>query len=270
LRRRGRLPDPPELPAAARPPWPPWYAPVALIGSFFAVSVAAVPVLPLIFIAGLSDTLGAIALLVLALLQDGVFVGAAVLFASFTRTPLAWHFGVRSTPFWPTVGWTLLAFALMLGIEVAVIELLGVDDTEIDELGKLSGLAGIAVAIVIVLLAPVAEEIFFRAFFYRALRTRMRIWSASLLTGCVFASVHLQYYAEPVLLLIIAAFGVVQCLLYERTGSLFAVIATHAAFNAVASIAIAPVPAVVIGVLMLLACVLVSRRAGPAPSPMPA
>ncbi|MGH2846723.1 MAG: lysostaphin resistance A-like protein [Thermoleophilaceae bacterium] len=264
------MPDPPELPEAARPPWPPWYAPVALIGSFVAIAVAAVPVLPLVLISGTSDTLGAVALLVLALLQDGIFVGAALLFAAFRRRPRAWHFGVRATPFWPTLGWTALALALMLGIEIGVIELFEVGDTELEELQGLSPAAAVAIALVIVLLAPVAEEIFFRAFFYRALRTRMRVVPAALLTGCVFSSVHLQYWTEPALLLVIAAFGIGQCLLYERTGSLFAVIATHAAFNAFGSLGIAPVPALAIGALVLAGCVLVPRRAGAAPDPMPA
>lgn len=264
-----RLPDPPELPAGARPPWPPWYAPVALLAAFATIIFAVSPVLPLIIVSGVSETLGAIALLVLALLQDGVFVGAAVLFAGFTRAPRAWHFGVRATPFWPTLGWTVLAFALLFGIEAGVIELFGVDDTDFDELGDLGPLAAIAIAVVVVVLAPVAEEIFFRAFFYRALRTRLRVWSASLITGCVFASVHLQYYAEPALLLVIAAFGIGQCLLYERTGSLFAVIATHAAFNTVASLEIAALPALVLCALVLLACVVVPRRVGRAPTPMP-
>jgi uncharacterized protein len=168
------------------------------------------------------------------------------------------------------VGWTLLAFVVMLGIEVGTIELFGIDDTDFEQLGDLSDLAAIAVAIVVVLLAPVAEEIFFRAFFYRALRTKLRVWSASLITGCVFASVHVQYYSEPALLLVIAAFGIGQCLLYERTGSLFAVIATHAAFNTVATLGIAPVPALIMGALVLVACVLVPRRVGRAPTPMPA
>jgi uncharacterized protein len=268
--RRVRLPEPPELPAAARPPWPPWYAPVALLGTFVAISFAALPVLPLLLLSGLSDTMGALALLVLAMLQDGVFVGAAILFAAFKRKPRAWHFGARSTPFWPTLGWTVLAFALMLGIEIGVLELFEPDDTEIEELQELSAVAAIAISIVVVLLAPVAEEIFFRAFFYRALRTRLRVWSASLITGCVFASVHLQYWTEPILLVVIAAFGIGQCLLYERTGSLFAVIATHAAFNTFASLGFAPVPAVITGLLVFAGCVLVPRRLGRAPSPLPA
>ena len=264
------LPDPPELPTAARPPWPPWYAPVALIGSFVAVAVAVIPVLPLLLIGGISDTLGAVSLLVLALLQDGIFVGAAVLFAGFSRRPRAWHFGIRATPFGRTLGWSVLVFALMLGIEVGVVELFDVGDTELEELQDLSPVAAVAISLVIVLLAPVAEELFFRAFFYRALRTRMRVWSASLLTGCVFASVHLQYWTEPALMIVIACFGIGQCLLYEHTGSLFAVIATHAAFNTFASLGIAPVPALAVGALVLAGCVLVPRRIGRAPDPMPA
>jgi uncharacterized protein len=240
---------------------------VALVASFVAIGFAALPVLPLVFISGLSDNLGAIALLVLALLQDGVLVGVAVLFAGFTRAPQGWHFGIRATPFWPTAGWTVLAFTLMLGFEIASIELFRVDEG--DEFGDLGGLAAVAVVFVVVLLAPVAEEIFFRAFFYRALRTRLRVWSASLITGCVFASVHVQYYFEPALLLVIAAFGIGQCLLYERTGSLFAVIATHAAFNAFASLEIAAVPALVMGALVLLGCVLMPWQVGRAPRPMP-
>ena len=86
----------------------------------------------------------------------------------------------------------------------------------------------------------------------------------------MFASVHLQYYSEPALLLVIAVFGIGQCLLYERTGSLFAVIATHAAFNTVASLEIAPIPALVMGSLVLLGCVLVPRRVGRRPGPLPA
>ena len=43
--------------------------------------------------------------------------------------------------------------------------------------------AGFAVALAVIVVAPVAEEIFFRAFFYRALRTRLPVWSAALIDG---------------------------------------------------------------------------------------
>jgi hypothetical protein len=57
---------------------------------------------------------------------------------------------------------------------------------------------------------------------------------------------------------------------YERTGSLFAVIAIHAAFNTFATLSIAPLPAVVIGAFVVMGCVGAPRLAGRWPSPVPA
>jgi uncharacterized protein len=118
--------------------------------------------------------------------------------------------------------------------------------------------------------APVAEELFFRAFFYRALRTRLPVWSAALIDGLVFGSLHFQGLDSAIILPVIAVFGVGQCLVYERTGSLFAVIAIHAAFNTVAMLSIAPLPAILIGVSVILGCLLAPLKVGRGPSPVPA
>jgi membrane protease YdiL (CAAX protease family) len=76
-----------------------------------------------------------------------------------------------------------------------------------------------------VLSAPVVEEIFFRGFLYRSLRNRMGILPACVLVGIVFGLGHTQYplLVRPVL----ASFGLIACLLYERTGSLLPGIAMH-------------------------------------------
>jgi hypothetical protein len=159
----------------------------------------------------------------------------------------------------------------MLGVEIGYIELLEVGETNAEDLGADENLfAAIAVGVAVILVAPVAEEFFFRAFFYRALRTRLRVWSASLIDGLVFGALHFQGPDTAVILPVIALFGVGQCLVYERTGSLFGVIAIHAAFNTVATFGAAPAVAVVLGSLVILSCLLVPRRLGPAPSPLPA
>ena len=264
-----RPPDPPELPDAARPDWPPWYAPAALFASFGAILVASFPLLPVIFTFGISEAVAGIALLALLLVQDGLLVLAAVLFASIKRKPRRWYFGIRATRFWPTVGWTLLGFAMMLGFEFGYIELFQVDETNVDDLGEDSLVAGFAVAIAVIVVAPVAEEIFFRAFFYRALRTRLSVWSAALIDGIVFGALHFQGIDAAVILPVIAVVGVGQCLVYERTGSLFAVIAIHAAFNTVATLSVVPLPAILIGVLVILGCLIAPTRAGRWPSPVP-
>ncbi|HYN90344.1 MAG TPA: type II CAAX endopeptidase family protein [Thermoleophilaceae bacterium] len=268
--RRGRPPEPPELPEAARPSWPPWYAPAALFGAFGAIVVASFPLLPVILTFGISEAVAGIALLALLLVQDGLLVLAALLLASLKRSPRRWHFGIRATRLWPTVGLTVLAFALMLGFELGYIELFQVDETNVEDLGQGNPVAGFAVALAVIVVAPVAEEIFFRAFFYRALRTRLAVWSAALIDGLVFGALHFQGTDTAIILPVIAVFGVGQCLVYERTGSLFAVIAIHAAFNTVAMLSLVPLPAVLIGSMVVLACLLAPLKAGRWPSPVPA
>ena len=45
-------------------------------------------------------------------------------------------------------------------------------------------------AFLVVVIAPIAEEVFFRGFFYRALRTSLPIWLAVLIDGAVFGVIH--------------------------------------------------------------------------------
>jgi membrane protease YdiL (CAAX protease family) len=266
----GRALRDPELPEAARPAWPPWYAPAALFGSFGAIMVAGFPLLPVILTFGISEAVAGIALLALLLVQDGLLVLAAVLFASIKRNPRPWHFGIRATRLWPTIGWALLAFAAMLAFELGYIELFQVDETNVEDLGDDNLVAGFAVALAVIIVAPVGEELFFRAFFYRALRTRLPVWPAALIDGIVFGALHFQGVDTAILLPVIAVFGVGQCLVYERTGSLFAVIAIHAAFNTFAMLSLVPLPAVLIGAFVLLVCLLAPLKAGRWPSPVPA
>jgi membrane protease YdiL (CAAX protease family) len=79
--------------------------------------------------------------------------------------------------------------------------------------------------------APVAEEVFFRGVLYRSLRNRLPILPAALLAGCLFGFVHITGYPLDTLP-VKAAFGVIACLLYERTGSLLPGIALHSFVDA--------------------------------------
>ena len=79
--------------------------------------------------------------------------------------------------------------------------------------------------------APIVEEIFFRGLLYRSLRNKLPIIPAALIAGCLFGLVHITSY-PLVTLPVKAAFGVIACLLYERTGSLLPGIALHAFVDA--------------------------------------
>jgi CAAX protease family protein len=255
----------PELPEAARPRWPVWYAPVALVGSLFALAFF-FPALPIVLLGDFSTSLAALSLLVLLVVQDSILMGAALVFSSLTLRPRAWHFGLRPTPGWSTIGWAALGFVLIFGFELVYIAVLGVTESNVDDVGGDAVVAGTLVALAVIVVAPISEEFFFRAFFYRALRTKLPVWAAALIDGLVFGSLHFEGFDTALILPVIAVFGVGQCLVYERTGSLFAVIAIHACFNTVATVGQAPVQALVIGALMLLACLLAPGRLPAAPA----
>ncbi len=74
--------------------------------------------------------------------------------------------------------------------------------------------------------APVVEEIFFRGLLYKALRNRLSIVPAALLAGVIFGAVHGTTYPLDTLPPKMV-FGVIACLLYERTGSLYPSMALH-------------------------------------------
>jgi hypothetical protein len=78
-----------------------------------------------------------------------------------------------------------------------------------------------------------AEEFFFRGFFFAALRNWKGMWPAAVITGLVFGAIHVGS-ADAALLPPLAFFGFVLCVLRERTGSLLPCIVLHCANNSLA------------------------------------
>ena len=81
------------------------------------------------------------------------------------------------------------------------------------------------------MLAPIAEELFYRGLMQSMLRRYgLRPWMAILATSAVFAVSHWPHYQDmPALFVLAVALGYN----YERTGRLIAPIVLHAAFNGV-------------------------------------
>ncbi|HEV2772000.1 MAG TPA: CPBP family intramembrane glutamic endopeptidase [Thermoleophilaceae bacterium] len=219
------------------------------------------------------------------IVQDFIFVAAALAFAAVTARPRAWHFGLRRAPFWSTLGWAALGVFGYLVFNVTyealvepraeqgVAEALGVNDS-----AALLVIGGF----VIIVMAPIAEEFFFRGFFYRAVRNslagRFGRWRGAILgalvTGLLFGAIHIEpdNVAKTLPIIpVLAALGVMFCLVYERTGSLFSVIALHTLINATAYVTVAkhswPV-ALGFGGGMIAVCLVVPRllSRGPAPA----
>jgi membrane protease YdiL (CAAX protease family) len=264
-------PTDPELPLGARPRWPAWAGFAAMGAGTLALVVLVIPLIPVLLFLETDGAIGALALLVLLLVQDSAYVATAVGFAYLKGRPRAWQFGLRPTPFLRTGAIALAATLLLFGFELGYIELLGVDETNVEDLGGTGVLAAIAVSLAVIVVAPVTEELFFRAFFYRSLRNRLRVWSAVLINSLVFGSLHFQGIGSIEILPVIAVFGAGVCLVYELTGSVFAPIAIHAAFNTLATVGTDAGYAVplIVGVAVVLACALVPARLTAAPSPFP-
>jgi len=263
-------PTPPELPEGVAPRWPAWYAGVgfvvALVGTLIAVGIVAAAT------GATSDEDNPTFTVVATLMQSVVFIGTAVLFASRTRRPKLWHFGLRRTRLWPAVGWAalgLFSFYLLAAIYTAAVQP-DAEQTVAQDLGADEGTLGlIAAGFMVVCVAPVAEEFFFRGFFYRALRSRYAVWAAALIDGLLFGVIHWDFSSGGLLILPpLAALGVMFCLVFERTGSLYPVIALHAINNAVAFAVQAEGGGVsaVFGPLMVIGCMLVPRLMRPAPA----
>jgi len=80
-----------------------------------------------------------------------------------------------------------------------------------------------------VLVAPVAEEVFFRGIVQTLLLNVLRRrWAALALASLVFAAVH---FPQPQAIPALAVLGVLLGYAYERTGSLLPAIAVHSLFN---------------------------------------
>jgi membrane protease YdiL (CAAX protease family) len=264
-------PDPPELPEDARPRWPWWYGPVGFLAGAVMGLISAGVAWAILGVDDPGESPEAI--IVGTLLLDGSLVAVALLFASFVRRPRPWHFGLRRTAFWPAVGWAALGifsfyvFAAIYSVAVQP----DVEQTVAEDLGADESTIGlIAAGFMIICVAPFAEEFFFRGFFYGALRTRFSVAAAAIIDGLVFGLIHFEGSTDGLLIVPpLAVLGVVFCLVYEQTRSLYPVVALHSINNSIAYAAQADGGAVsaVLGPLMVVACAVVPRftRAAPAP-----
>jgi membrane protease YdiL (CAAX protease family) len=264
-------PSPPELPEQARPRWPWWYGPLGFLSGGITGFITAGIVWAAAGVDDAADSPGAI--VVGTFLLDGSLVAAALLFASFVRKPRAWHFGLRRTRFWPAVGWAalgLVSFYVFAAVYSAILDP-HVEQNVAKDLGADDSTLGmIAAGFMIICVAPFCEEFFFRGFFYGALRSRFSVLVAAVIDGLVFGLIHFEGGQDGLLIVPpLAILGFTFCLVYERTRSLYPVIALHSINNSIAYAAQADGGAVsaVLGPLMLAACVLAPRlqRRSPAP-----
>jgi membrane protease YdiL (CAAX protease family) len=274
-------PAPPELPERPEgverlPVWPWWFGPagfaVALTGTLVLAGIVGA-------ILGVNpDSEGATFVVVATLAQAIVFVVTAVAFAGFVSKPRPWHFGLRRVPLRLALKWAVLgvvAFYVITAIYSVAVPT-DVEQKTTDELGADEGTFGLIVAgLMVMVVAPFGEELFFRGFFFRALRSKLSLYVAAAVDGVLFGAIHYSGEGAEGLLLLppLMLLGFIFCVVYEKTGSLFPVIAMHAFNNAVAYAVQADdgwQVSVVVGPAVLVACALAPRFLESEPRAAPA
>lgn len=191
------------------------------------------------------------------LIVDAILLGSLLplkLKRGLTRRDL----GLRAAPAARSVG--LVVLALIAYILIAALWVAAVRPTNAaNSLADVKHQSTINVAFAVFALAvsaPVVEEIFFRGLLYRSLRNRLPVWLAAGIAGLMFGFVHITSYPLDTLP-VKAAFGVITCLLYERTGSLLPGIALHSFVDASAvNVSLAGNDLIVLASFLLLIVVL--------------
>tara|TARA_Y100000768_G_scaffold372132_1_gene339512 strand:+ start:1259 stop:2053 length:795 start_codon:yes stop_codon:yes gene_type:complete len=99
-----------------------------------------------------------------------------------------------------------------------------------------SPLGIIAIIFTVGLLAPVAEELFFRGLLYGSIRKRgdsarsqkVIVWTSVIVSSAIFSAIHFQLLLFPALFVV----GMIFAIIYERSQRLALAIWAHVGFNA--------------------------------------
>jgi len=170
-------------------------------------------------------------------------LGAPVLAARTKGNGVVEDFGLRfrliDVPVGLVIG-VVSQLVLVPIVSLPWIALLGKDLDDLDDSAreladKATDPLGVALLFVIVVLgAPVVEELFFRGLLQRSLLRRVAPVLAVAISALVFGVTHFQLLQFPALV----AFGAILGFLALRTGRLGPSIVAHMAFNAVTVIAL--------------------------------
>lgn len=181
----------------------------------------------------LSDADAIASIILSILILDGAFVAAPVAFA-------IWRYraGWTSLGFRPLDGeliWLPFVAAVIayFGTIVygAILALLGATpEQDVDQLFD-SRVVLPLTALATIIVAPLAEELFFRGFVFGGLVRYVGANGAMAASGLLFALFHVSDAQSALLVPPFAAIGVLFAWLYYRTGSLWASVLCHFLFN---------------------------------------
>jgi uncharacterized protein len=158
-----------------------------------------------------------------ALVDFAFFSAVALLWARWAKLDL----GLRAPTMkgaWP---WMLL-FLAWIAAERMLTFLFPVE-ADPAWLDQMAGLSLFQSLLLLVVLAPICEELLFRGAFFSALMRRWGIWVAAVVPSFLWALGHIQYSGW--FLLSLAGSGILLAIIRWKSGSLYPPLVLHAAAN---------------------------------------
>jgi uncharacterized protein len=173
----------------------------------------------------------------LTLTLDAVLIAAPIVVVTWMagRPNLA-AFGLRKPDSWRNALVTLMVVYIGFWVATAIVALIlgNAEDqdivTDLKSEHSILVLGGFVVMTCIV--APLAEEFFFRGFLFRVLWERTNVIVATIATGATFGLVH-KPGGDWIGVAVLALFGAALCLLFWRTASLLPCIMLHSFHNSI-------------------------------------
>jgi membrane protease YdiL (CAAX protease family) len=153
-----------------------------------------------------------------------------------TVRPTPARFALRAAPVLRSLAWIVGTYMVVSAAGALVAGLFGKpeeQDLVTDLKSEDSTIALVAFALMTCVLAPLAEEFFFRGFLFRTLAERFGLVWGVVVAGSIFGLVHWPGGSlEGVVVL--GALGAMLCLMVYYTASLLPCIIMHASFNSLA------------------------------------
>jgi uncharacterized protein len=168
------------------------------------------------------------------IVQDLVMIAAAYFVTADLGRPTERTFGLR--PFKSSAfGWifaALVAYLVLTSIYTVLVDPPSEQlPSGLEDAGQ-NLLVAVATGMLLIIVAPVAEEVFFRGFLYQAFRNSFGVLPGALLSALIFGAIHFEFFK----LVQLAILGVILALLFEKTRSLWSPIILHAVNNTLAYI----------------------------------
>ena len=166
-------------------------------------------------------------------IQVLLMVGVVWFFAIYWRRSTYRDLGLTYYSFIKTIWYSFLALLVIFGINFAYVFVvtnffkIAPPENKIAELIVNKNISSIILLVVVSLIAPVCEEIFFRGFIFQAFKKSWGVFAGLFISSLLFSAAHLELYN----IIPLFAIGWVLAYIFNKTKSLFPVIFLHAVYN---------------------------------------